>query len=313
MSRRFLPLLCAGVFALAGLTLAAEDPPAGQDEPPLRLKKKKPAEGPPKVEPGKGEPGKPAKAAQKQELPKAEEKEPEQPEQPEIDEKEVLARITKNMRAVEEKLAKGEITDGTRQTQDDILKDIELLLEQNRRGGGGGAGNENQQQNQDQNQQNQEQNGQQNKGGSGGNNKSNGGKQQSGSAGQSSSKGGSAGKSSGGMSRRQARAERRRQERLARAGKQGKRPGGKKPGDGQDKNLANNQGSSNQGGGGGTSTGPINRNADLNKTGVWGHLPAALRPDMNAYSNPQPFMPRYDDLIKKYYRTIAEQGRRKGD
>jgi hypothetical protein len=170
MSRRFLPLLCAGVFALAGLTLAADEPPAKPDEPPLRLKKKKPAEEPPKAEPGKGEPAKPAKAAEKKEAPKAEDKEPE-PEQPEIDEKEVLARITKNMRAVEEKLAKREITDGTRQTQDDILKDIDLLLEQSQRGGGGGAGTENQQQNQ------QEQNSQQNKGGSGSKNKSNGGKQ----------------------------------------------------------------------------------------------------------------------------------------
>ena len=85
-------------------------------------------------------------------------------------------------------------------------------------------------------------------------------------------------------------------------------------GEGQDKNLGKNQqGSSNQGGGGGTSTGEKYRNADLNKSDVWGHLPAALRAEMNAYSNPQPFMPKYDDLIKKYYRTIAEQGRRKGD
>jgi hypothetical protein len=46
---------------------------------------------------------------------------------------------------------------------------------------------------------------------------------------------------------------------------------------------------------------------------VWGHLPESLRAEMNAYSNPKPFMPRYDDLIQKYYRTIAEQGRKKGD
>ena len=55
-----------------------------------------------------------------------------------------------------------------------------------------------------------------------------------------------------------------------------------------------------------------NRNADLYKD-VWGHLPEALRAEMNAYSNPRPFMPRYDDLIKKYYRMIAEQGRKKGE
>jgi hypothetical protein len=34
---------------------------------------------------------------------------------------------------------------------------------------------------------------------------------------------------------------------------------------------------------------------------------------MDAYSNPQPFLPKYDELIKRYYRTIAEKGRRKGE
>ena len=53
--------------------------------------------------------------------------------------------------------------------------------------------------------------------------------------------------------------------------------------------------------------------ADNGKNGVWGHLPESVRLQMNAYSNPSPFVPRYDDLIKKYYRTIAEQGRKKGD
>lgn len=296
MSRRFLPLLCAGVLALAGLALAADEPPAKQspDEPPLRLKKKKQTDGP-----AKPEPGKPAKPPGKKEPPKAEDKEPEA-EQPEIDEKEVLARITKNMRAVEEKLAKREITDGTRQTQDDILKDLDLLLVQLRRAQGEAAD-----QHQGQEQQDQEQNQKDKQGKAGSKSKSSAGKQQPG-----------AGKSRGRtMSRSQARALRRMQQRASRpGGRQGgprQAKGGQKQG--QDKNMARNQGSGNQPGGGGTSSGPKYRNADLDKTSVWGHLPEALRPDMNAYSNPQPFMPKYDDLIKKYYRTIAEQGRRKGD
>ena len=37
------------------------------------------------------------------------------------------------------------------------------------------------------------------------------------------------------------------------------------------------------------------------------------RAEMRAYSNPEPFLAKYDDLIRKYYRTIAEQGRKKGD
>ena len=53
-------------------------------------------------------------------------------------------------------------------------------------------------------------------------------------------------------------------------------------------------------------------NADLYKS-VWGHLPETLRAEMNAYSTTKGFMPEYEALISRYYSTIAEQGRRKGD
>ncbi|MGH7172006.1 MAG: hypothetical protein ACRELG_17160, partial [Gemmataceae bacterium] len=89
-----------------------------------------------------------------------------------------------------------------------------------------------------------------------------------------------------------------------RAGKDEK--AGEKPGGRNGKN-------GNGGGGGDKDDRARNKNADLDKQGVWGHLPQTLRAQMDAYSNPQPFMPKYDDLIKRYYRTIAEQGRRKGD
>jgi len=74
-----------------------------------------------------------------------------------------------------------------------------------------------------------------------------------------------------------------------------------------------NTGASNKGGGGGISAPRKNDPNFEEYKDVWGHLPESLRAEMNAYSNPAPFMPKYDDLIKKYYRTIAEQGRRKGD
>ena len=45
---------------------------------------------------------------------------------------------------------------------------------------------------------------------------------------------------------------------------------------------------------------------------VWGHLPESLRQDMNQYAREQ-FMPKYGDLLKQYYATIAEKGRRKGE
>jgi hypothetical protein len=49
--------------------------------------------------------------------------------------------------------------------------------------------------------------------------------------------------------------------------------------------------------------------ADLYKD-VWGHLPETLRMEMDQYSREQ-FMPKYSDLLKQYYTTIAENGRKK--
>lgn len=43
---------------------------------------------------------------------------------------------------------------------------------------------------------------------------------------------------------------------------------------------------------------------------VWGHLPEKARMEMDAYSRSQ-FMPQYDQILRQYYRTIAEQGRRR--
>jgi hypothetical protein len=51
--------------------------------------------------------------------------------------------------------------------------------------------------------------------------------------------------------------------------------------------------------------------ADLYKD-VWGHLPETLRQEMDQYSRER-FMPKYDELLKQYYATIAEKGKRKGD
>jgi hypothetical protein len=42
---------------------------------------------------------------------------------------------------------------------------------------------------------------------------------------------------------------------------------------------------------------------------VWGHLPPALRQQLlNVYS--EKFLPKYDDLVRKYYEALAEQNRR---
>lgn len=44
---------------------------------------------------------------------------------------------------------------------------------------------------------------------------------------------------------------------------------------------------------------------------VWGHLPERMRQEMDSYYREQ-FMPRYSDLLRRYYASLAEQ-RKKGD
>ena len=51
--------------------------------------------------------------------------------------------------------------------------------------------------------------------------------------------------------------------------------------------------------------------ADLYKD-IWGHLPETLRQEMTQYTREQ-FMPKYNELLKQYYATIAEKGRKQGD
>jgi hypothetical protein len=343
--RRILTLTL-GMLIVCGLM--AQEPPAnkegtpggnGSEEPP-RLKKKKrdgtppvieapkdekpvdpPKDGPkdgkgkgkepvdppkdPVVNPGKGkEPGdKPGKGKEPggiddpllpEDKPRAD---------PEEDDAEILERINKNMRAVEDKLGNKELGDATEQQQRDILNDIDSLIRRSQEGGGGGGGGQDQQ---NQDQQNQDQQNQEQKGGQG-----------------------------GGMSR----AEKRRQERQQarnqggrqqrqqaqnrpqRGDQQGDQKGDKMAGGKQPQPQPNPMGKQPQpkpiGGDqpGAGKTGPTTdkqREAELTKE-IWGHLPESLRAEMNAYSNPQPFMPRYDDLIKKYYKAIAEKGRKKGD
>lgn len=63
--------------------------------------------------------------------------------------------------------------------------------------------------------------------------------------------------------------------------------------------------------GGKTSSEGMSKIADLYKD-VWGHLPETLRQEMDQYSREQ-FMAKYGDLLKQYYATIAEKGRRKAE
>lgn len=74
----------------------------------------------------------------------------------------------------------------------------------------------------------------------------------------------------------------------------------------------NKAGEGNQGGGGGKQDLGKKNTPSAIEQNLWGHLPAHKRLEMDAYSRER-FMPRYEDLLRQYYRTIAEQGRRKDD
>jgi hypothetical protein len=55
-----------------------------------------------------------------------------------------------------------------------------------------------------------------------------------------------------------------------------------------------------------------NKEIEMHK-GIWGHLPETQRQEMDAYARER-FMPRYEELLRQYYRTLSEQTRkRKGD
>ena len=325
MTRRILALLLSALVVTGGLAAFADDPPPDPGDAPLRLKKK------PKADDKKAEPPKTDKKAddKKPDDKKPDEKTPETkdeakegpaPAEPQEDEKEVMERLSRNVRSVGDRLAKQEINEGTRQLQDDILKDIESLIRHSENpGGGGGAGQQDQnqgEQGQDQNQDQQNQSGGKDskKSQDKGQGKQGGQGQQSGMQSKGSKSTGnrtgqgqnSQGKgrqrgqlARGNATRRQASGERH----AATTGPTAINPrpawrAERTPATaaGNDKNRAD-----------------LNRNADLNKQDVWGHLPESMRATMNAYAGRQEFMAKHEALIKKYYSTIATEGRRKGD
>lgn len=239
-------LLCVALV-LAGVAVA-DDPQPDQPEPPVRLKKKARPNADPAPEP------KPA-AKEKPTEPTAKEK-PKQPSadlpEPDADPKETVARIGKNMRTSEGRLAKKDPSDGTRQVQRDILIDLDSLIERTKR-------------------------------------------QQ-----QQSSQQLSASQSSD--SQRQQARSRRPQSSKDRSASWSQRPG---------QTEASKPKTHNQGGKGGGSDKESNKIADLYKD-IWGEYPPMLRLEMDAYAR-EKYMARYSELLKQYYATIAEKGRRKGE
>lgn len=295
MIRRVIPGLLVLALAVAGL--AAQDRPvADQDEPPVRLKKKdRPKAAEPKedaVKPDK-EPPKPGAEDKK---PKPEERlkkgdePPDVPQEPEVNEEEVLNRALKNARTAAELLEKQKADDRTQQVQRDVLKDLDSLIEQEK------------QAQQDQGQQAQDPGdaGQQPQDKQGGQGQQQGGKQQK--------KGSIFSRNKGKGQQQMAQQPGGRRHRQARGNRPGQQQGDRQMAQ-NDQQQGGGGGKANQGGNGGTSPTEVNKLADVYKD-VWGHLPEALRGEMNAYSREQ-FMDKYKEVLKQYYATIAEKGRRK--
>jgi hypothetical protein len=189
--------------------------------------------------------------------------------------KELLARVAKNMGSSEDRLKNQDPGDKTRQIQADIVKDLDELIKKA---------------------QQQEQ------------------QQSSSSGSSSSSQGGSRSQASRSQSSKQARDKGSQPKENDAAQKkdagQGKKDQAASVGKKQDQpNQGKEASASNNGGGGNSSGHKKSTVADLFRD-VWGHLPETKRQEMDAYARER-FMPKYDELLRQYYRTISEQGRKK--
>src|SRR5262245_56718576 len=123
MMRRSFALLLVGLTALAGWSLAQEP---GDADPPVRLEKKKKGPAQPREELEKKDGADKKGEEKKDEARKGEE--PDVPEPPAEDEEAIKERIARNLNTVEDRLTNHELTDGTLQLQDDILKDLDALI-----------------------------------------------------------------------------------------------------------------------------------------------------------------------------------------
>ncbi len=229
------------IFNFQSLVHAQAPSTPDQPEPPVRLKKK--AKPQPEMLP--------MPAPESKEEPKPKKTEPPKPQEPSDDAernlqdaqekiREIHNRISKNLSQAEERLHKSDSGEVTQQTQGEIVRDLDALIEQTRR------------------------------------------QQQSRS-------------SSSSSSQRNQQARRNRPQRSQASGN----PQQDQP---ENATTGNPQG-------GKKGQEGMSKIADLYKD-VWGHLPQTLRQEMDQYSREQ-FMSKYADLLKQYYATIAEKGRRK--
>ncbi len=277
--KRFLTPVCACLALVCAVA-----PAAAQDDP-IRLQKKARPPEPPAAKPADKDKDKAkteAKPKPKSDAlpgktdPKDELK-TEDPDELEREVQETINRLSKNFRTVEDKLQKKDPGDGTQKVQKDIIKDLDELIDQTQK-----QEEQMQKEQKEQNQQQQQQQGQK--------------------------------KSGQSKRQRMMQAQKNRQQRNRSAQRQ-QRPG-------QQNQLSRQQQQGqpqDQPQGDGNPMGEKDaakrefspKVADLYKD-IWGHLPETLRQEMTQYTREQ-FMPKYNELLKQYYATIAEKGRKQGD
>jgi hypothetical protein len=187
----------------------------------------------------------------------------EDPEELERQAQEIINKLTKEFRTVEDRLQKKDPGDNTQKVQKDILGDLDDLIEQTRK--------------QEEQMQQQQQQG------------------------------------SSSMTRRQRMmmSQQQRRQRGQQAQRQGQRQQ-------RGQQLTRQQQQPDMQQPNGNPQGERDRNdsgalktADLYKD-IWGHLPETLRQEMSQYTREQ-FMAKYNDLLKQYFATIAEKGRKQQD
>jgi len=293
VKRQLFLCLAAITLVAAGLTVAADQPPADPEgkEPPVRLKKKNrpalPVPGKddldkkpvPEDQPPVDQPDQPDK-----EKIKIDDGDPDQPDPKEEEAKAVLERVGKNMRLSEDRLDNKELGDGLKSVQQDIVKDLDSLIQHK-----------------------QQQQQQQSSSGGGGSSGAT-------SSGEPSSGQGSGAPQNGGLSRQQRKQQ---QQQVARGMRN--QPKQQQKGQGSGQLARNNGGSSSQPGNqGGNPTQPPsekeNPGGKLNPDpeqlkAIWGHLVSGQRAEMDSYARDK-FMERYDELIRQYYSTLSERSRR---
>jgi len=234
----------------------------------------------------------------------------------------LVARVAKNMQTAEKRLRDTDPGDETRKVQRDIVDDLEEMIKQNTKSQGGGGSKSSKQQKAGQ---------QKNAGAKGGSNDPKqgpkgaaGGAEKDGDpkAGEDQGNHGQAkgGKDEGPQGQEKDRGNAANQKGTdPKDGPEGQAKGGGDPKEGKDgKGQAKGAEPGKEGGEQGGLAGvkhdkatKLNLLADHHRS-PWGHLPETKRLEMDAYSKER-FMPRYEEVLRQYYRTIAEQGQKKDD